>query len=292
MRGQAMNATRRISLDPANVAAFDAWNGPDGDYWASNADTFDASLARYRRAFLDATRIAPTDRVLDIGCGNGRSTLDVARLSAHGFVIGIDLSARMLDVARRRAFGQHVTNVEFLQADAQIHRFAPASFDAATSHTGAMFFGDPAAAFTNIARAMCAGAPLTLLVWQSPQANDWFGELTGILAAGRRLPAPVPGAPGPFSLADPDRARHLLEANGFDNVNVDGLYEPMWFGNTTDDAVAFVSGLGVFDALLRDLEPEARDAASADLLDSIGAHRARHGVEYPSAMWLVTATRR
>jgi hypothetical protein len=154
-----------------------------------------------------------------------------------------------------------------------------------------MFFGDPAAAFANIARSLRVGAPLTLLVWQSPQVNHWFSELTEILAAGRRLPASAPDAPGPFSLADRDRARGLLETSGFDHVTIDGLHEPMWFGNTTDDAVRFVTGLGAFAALLRDLEPERRDVALAQLHDSIGAHCTGEGVQYPSAMWLVSAAR-
>jgi SAM-dependent methyltransferase len=288
---QMSNADRRIEIDPANAAAFAAWNGADGDYWAANAETFDASLARYGQAFCDASRIAPSDRVLDIGCGNGQSTLDAARLATHGRVVGIDLSARMLDVASRRASAEQMTNVEFLHADAQIHPFEPASFDAAVSHTGAMFFGDPAAAFGNVARALRAGAPLTLLVWQAPPANDWFLELSRILAAGRQLPTPGAGAPGPFSLADPDHSRALLEVSGFGNISIDGLHEPMWFGNTADDAVRFVTGLGAFAALLRDLEPDARDAALARLHDRIGAHWTSDGVQYPSAMWLITATR-
>jgi SAM-dependent methyltransferase len=183
-----------------------------------------------------------------------------------------------------------VANVEFLHADAQLHPFASASFNAAISHTGAMFFSDPAAAFTNIARGLRARAPLTLLVWQPPQANHWFQELTGILAAGRPLPTPTAGAPGPFSLADPDHARSLLDTAGFKTVSIDGLNEPMWFGATADDAERFITGLGVFAALLRDLEPDAADAALTKLRHSIDAHRTVEGVHYPSAMWLITAT--
>jgi SAM-dependent methyltransferase len=291
MTASTAGADSNIEIDSANVGAYDAWNGADGDYWATNAERFDASLGRYRQAFLDATRLAPTDRVLDVGCGNGRITLDAARLAHRGHVIGVDLSATMLDVARRRAAAERTTNVEFLHADAQIHRFEPTSFNAAISHTGAMFFGDPASAFRNIAGALHASAPLTLLVWQSPRANDWFQEFTEILAAGRELPKPL-GAPGPFSLADPDHARALLESAGFDRVSIDGLNEPMWFGDTAHDASRFITGLGVFAGLLRELRADVRDAALTNLRDSNDAHRSVDGVQYASAMWLITATRR
>lgn len=285
-------ANASIDVDPANAAAFDAWNGSDGDLWAANADVFDASLARYRQPFLDATRVSPGDRVLDVGCGTGQSTLDVARLAAPGRVVGVDLSAPMLDVARRRATVQRVANIDLLQADAQVHPFDPRSFDAAVSRTGAMFFGDAAAAFANVARALRAGAPLTLLAWQPPQANDWFRDLTAILAAGRRLPAPPVDAPGPFSLADPERTCDLLEAGGFHDVTIEGRRRPMWFGDTTDDAVRFITSLGPFAALLRDVAPGTRDAMRSRLADDVDAHVTGEGVLYPSAMWLVTATRR
>jgi ubiquinone/menaquinone biosynthesis C-methylase UbiE len=290
MTPPTMSAHSRIEIDPGNAAAYDAWNGADGDHWATNAETFDRSLARYRPAFLDATLITPSDRVLDVGCGNGKSSLDAARLARRGHVIGIDLSAPMLEIARRRAAAEEVTNVEFLHADVQIHPFEPASFNAAVSHTGAMFFGDAVAAFTNLARALHASAPLTLLVWQPPQANPWFQELTEILAAGRPVPTPAAGAPGPFSLADPDHARALLGAAGFNKVSIDGLHEPMWFGTTAEDASRFITGIGVFAAMLRELEPDARDAALTKLRDSIDAHRTVDGIQYPSAMWLITAT--
>ena len=290
MTPPTMSLDNGIEIDPGNAGAYDAWNGPDGDYWATNADVFDASLARYRQAFLAATRITPSDRVLDIGCGNGRSSLDAARLASRGHVIGIDLSAPMLEIARRRASAEQVANVEFLHADAQLHRFEAASFHAAVSHTGAMFFSDPVAAFTNIARALHARAPLTLLVWQLPQANRWWQELTEILTAGRRLPTPPVGAPGPFSLADPDHARSLLDTAGVNTVSIDGLNEPMWFGASVEEASRFITGLGAFAALLRELEPDTRDTALTRLRDSIDAHRTADGIQYPSAMWLITAT--
>lgn len=128
-------------------------------------------------------------------------------------------------------------------------------------------------------------------MWPPPEANDWFSELTGILAAGRQLPSPPAGAPGPFSLADPDYARALLEITGFDDLRIDGPNEAMWFGDTTDDAMRFIAGLGALAALLQELEPGTSAAALTNLRDSIETHRNADGVQYRSAMWLITATR-
>ena len=139
-----------------------------------------------------------------------------------GSALGVDLSAHMLDYARRRAAEEGVTNASFQQVDAQIHPFPPGAFDAAISRTGAMFFGDLTAAFTNIGRALVPGGRLVLVAWQPLPANEWIREISGALSAGRDRPAPPPDAPGPFSLSDPDRVRTILTATGFTNIELEG----------------------------------------------------------------------
>jgi SAM-dependent methyltransferase len=212
-------------------------------------------------------------------------------VATAGSVLGVDLSSRMLDVARRRAEEAGLANIELLQADAQIHPFTPGGFDVAISRTGTMFFGDPVAAFANIARALRPGGRLALLVWQGTDHNEWFREMTGSLAAGRPPFAPPPGAPGPFAMADPGHGRSVLEAAGLDDVRFDGVEKPMWFGADADRAHAFLSDLGVSRFLLRDLDDEARRQALARLRASVEAHVADEGVVYPSAVWIVTARR-
>src|SRR5688572_625751 len=141
-------------METANPEQVEAWNGDEGADWVRNADRYERSGVRHRRHLLNPSVLGSGDRVLDIGCGTGRSTLEAARLVGDGTVLGVDLSGPMLSYARERAQAERVDNVSFLQADAQIHPFEPESFDVAISETGAMFFGDPKAAFTNIAAAL------------------------------------------------------------------------------------------------------------------------------------------
>jgi SAM-dependent methyltransferase len=152
-----------------------------------------------------------------------------------------------------------------------------------------MFFADPAAAFANIARALRPGGRLALLVWQGPQANEWIGELSGALAAGRDLPAPPAGAPGPFAQADPDAVRAVLAAAGLTHIELDGLREPMWFGTGADDAHAFV--LGLLGWMLHGLDDAGRGRALGNLRTTLTAHDTGHGCLYQSAAWLIRATR-
>jgi SAM-dependent methyltransferase len=285
-----MSGTDTISVARTNVDQLRAWDGEEGRYWATHADYFDRSALPYHRRLLDAAAVGERERVLDIGCGAGQTTLLAARAAANGSVLGVDLSSSMLARARQRAVDEHLENVTFVQADAQIHAFDPEAFDVAFSNTGATFFGDLPAGFANIARALRPGGRLALLTWQGLPENEWFRELTGALAAGRDLPPPPADAPSPFALGAPDRARQILTDAGFRDIEIEGAHERMWFGRDADDAYQFV--LGLLGWMLRDLDDAGRTRARDALRATTHAHEERHGVTYDSAVWIIRADRR
>lgn len=284
-----MGPTEQLRVDPTNVEQARAWGGDEGDYWARHAAQFDTGIARYHRLFMDAAGIGERDVVLDLGCGTGLTTRDAARRASRGSALGVDLSARMLEVARTQAEQEGLTNADFLQADAQVHPFPPESFDVAISRAGAMFFGDPAAAFANIARALRSGGRVVLLVWQGPERNEWIRLIVGALAAGRDLAPPPPGAQGPFALSEPDRVRRLLGGAGFTEQHLEPLHEPLNFGPTAAEATDFMHGLNAW--MLRDLDENDARGALDDLAEVMRSHETPDGVLLDSAAWLVTATR-
>ena len=216
--------------------------------------------------------IAPTDRILDIGCGTGNSTRRAARRASSGSVLGVDLSSRMLDEARRRSADEGLTNVEYLQADAQVHQFEPEVHDLAISSFGVMFFNDPLAAFTNIGRGLRPGGRIAMLAWQRFDDNEWLTTIWDALAAGRDLPRPAPGSPGPFGLADPETVTPMLGDAGFVKARMASWTEPVWMGADANDAWTFVSGLGVVRGLTGGLDDDTRSRAMAD---SPGGRRSR-----------------
>jgi SAM-dependent methyltransferase len=284
-----MGEATALHVDGTNADQARAWDGGEGAYWAANAERFDRAVAAYHRPLMAAAGIRVTDRVLDIGCGTGQTTRDAALAANRGSALGVDLSARMIELAGRLAADAGVANAGFEQADAQIHPFPPGAFDVAISRTGTMFFGDPVAAFTNIAHAVRRGGRLVMLVWQDPEHNEWIRELSGALAAGRDLPAPPVGAPGPFAQADREQVREVLERCGFSGIRFTGLEEPMCFGASPDEAFSFV--LGLLGWLLDGLDDAGRDRAFNELRTTIAAHATATGVFYKSATWLVEATR-
>lgn len=185
-----------LQVAPSNAEQARAWDGREGAYWAEHADRFDRAIGPYDRHFLAAADVSATDHVLDIGCGTGEITRDVARRADSGRVLGVDLSAAMLRVARQRAADEGLHNADFVQADAQVHPFPAASFDVAVSRTGTMFFADPVTAFRNIGTAMRPGGRLVQLVWQPPTGNEWLRSFARALSAGRPLPTPRRTRPG------------------------------------------------------------------------------------------------
>ncbi len=280
----------------ANEEQAALWDDVVGDAWVDNASTYDEMLRPFGQVTMDRLGVTPGDRVLDLGCGTGATTVELARRvtaeDADGRVVGVDLSTRMLAAARRRAHAAGVDTVDFVDADVQTADLGRGTFDRAFSRMGVMFFADPVAAFTNVARALRAGGRLAFCCFQRLEANP--GVVLPVLAAAEILDLPPadPSLPGPFSLADAARTAGILEDAGFVDVAVaDG-----------PDQVA-VSGVGD----LRDLAARmlmqnpltgppfaaADDATRTDALDALATALAPGWsdgtLRLDMATWIVTA---
>lgn len=282
-----MTSTR--SVDASNAAQLANWDGDAGAFWADNADRFDRGVAAYRGPFLDAAAIGETTMVLDIGCGSGQTTRDAARRAVAGSALGVDLSSRMIALARRRAADEELTNATFRQVDAQVHPFSPESVDLALSRHGSMFFGDPVAAFTNIARALRPDGRLVLLTWQPFERNEFIRAILSALTVEGEVPVPPSDAPSPLALGDPDRVWSLLGVSGFTDVELEGVQQPLYFGPDPDDAFGYLSAQ--YAGMVRNLDPETRARAHERLRSSLADHCTDQGVLYDSAAWLVHARR-
>ena len=281
-----------VYVDIVNVDQANAWDGHEGDMWTEHAARYDRASSRIVGRFLDADLIRSADRVLDIGCGTGAFSRDVARVASSGEVTGIDLSTRMLELARARSEEEGLDNITFIRGDAQVHPFPPNAYDVAISSFGCMFFSDPIAAYTNIAGGVRSGGRLALLVWRSLPEIEFFMSLRGALAVGRDLPMPPPDAPTPFSHADPDRVRGILDASGFDAAEFEPIDEPMEVGTDVADALEFAKTMGIVEGLTESLDPEKRAEAMSNVAELFRERETVEGVLLSSAAWLITATRR
>jgi SAM-dependent methyltransferase len=274
-----------------NVEQSDAWNGNEGLAWAAHQDRHDVALTRFNAALADAAAIATTERVLDVGCGCGQSTRDAARAASQGRALGVDLSMPMLERARERAAGEGLTNVSFVQGDAQVHEFDRGAFDVVISRFGAMFFADPVAAYANIGTALHPDARLALVVWMPLDQNEWLSVIREALAMGRTLPAPQTGSPGPFGLAEPGYVQTVLESAGYTGVGFDEFRSAIEVGSDPDDAFAFVSALPPVLGMVEELDDTDTARAFDRLRATLTEHATPEGVQLGAAAWVVTARR-
>jgi SAM-dependent methyltransferase len=253
-------------------------------------DALETALAPFGRAAMDALAPAPGESALDVGCGFGASTLDLAtRVGPSGRVLGIDLCQPFLSAARAAA----PANVRYLCADAQTHAF-DARFDICFSRFGVMFFEDPPAAFANLRRALRPAGRFAAAVWGSPMQNAWVEVPVRVVTA-YLPPAPPVSGPGPFSLADPALLEQLLARAGFSRPRVAPLSLPYFAGATADDAVRLLLQVGPAAAILREAGESAadhvRERIERDLRAALAPFTGPRGVELPGAALLATAAK-
>lgn len=251
---------------------------------------FDAELRLHDEVLRRTYNIRADDRVLDIGCGTGRTTRDAARSAGKGSALGVDISASMIERARELAWAESVHNVAFEQGDAQVHQFPKDSFDLAISRFGTMFFDDPVAAFTNIAVALRSAGRLVMMVWQEHEHNEWSVVIERAL--GREgSPVPVPEAREPFSLADQDTVEAILGAAGFGAATFTDVHEPVYYGPDVAAALEWVGGFSSTRELLMRLGAADAERALERLREALAVHASDRGVWFGSRAWIVEVRR-
>lgn len=278
-----------MNAEVANTEQAAAWDGPTGSRWAANDDAYVASAGRHSARMFARAAIAPAERVLDIGCGSGSTTCVAAEAAAEGSALGLDLSAAMLALARRRASAQGLANVEFEQGDAQVYPLEPGGFDLAISRFGCMFFADPVAAFRNIAAGLRPGGRVVLLSWGPLERNEWIREVRVALAGGRSLPAPPLGAPGIFGLAERERILAVLGEAGFAELDAELIEEPVELGVDAERATAFLAATGFAQTLLEGLGEDQRELALGRVRELLSERESDQGVLLGSSAWLTSA---
>lgn len=286
-------STAPIAAEGPNAEQIRYWNEQAGPKWVAQQQQLDLQLVDLGARAMDRAGIVAGEAVLDLGCGCGATTLELARRTGEtGSVLGVDISAPMLALARRRADEAGLRNVRFELADAQTHQFSCASRDVAFSRFGVMFFADPVAAFANVRRALKPGGRLAFVCWQALGQNAWMAVPLGAVAQHVALPAPAgPDAPGPFAFADRDRVSGILQKAGFSEVAFEPVEEPLTIGGTADldAAVDFLLMLGPTQALLAGADDAVRKRVVQSVRAAIAPHHGPSGVRMPAAAWIVRA---
>ena len=251
----------RVRRDWTDVATIEAWRR-----WREPFAVHTASLTE---ALLDAARIEPGQRVLDLASGAGEPALTLARrVGPEGRVTATDVSPGWLQVIEDAALAESLGNIDLVVADAHDLPFPDQAFDRLTSRLGVMFFADVQRALAECRRVVEADGRVAFLVWGSPEKNLFFDAVLRALAARVELPAPVPGAPGPLRFAAEGSLSRELEQAGFREIEEERLIVPVpWPGPPEQLWQHLRQIVAPLRPVIDGLSPADRDAVA------LGGHR-------------------
>jgi ubiquinone/menaquinone biosynthesis C-methylase UbiE len=285
---------KELRMDQAAATPIDVWNEVIAPKYIRFRHILVDGLAMHGKVAISKRGPASGERVLDVGCGLGDSTIDLAKMvGPEGRAVGIDCCDPFLEFGRKDAAVKHVTNVSFENADAATKRFEPA-FDFCFSRFGTMFFASPVAAMRNVRTALRPGGRLLMVVWRQLDDNEWMALPKRI--ALKHLPPPDDQAPncgpGPFSMASRDVVTDILSAAGFIDIELERHDAQVTVGKTIDDAIDFQLAMGPAGEIVREAGPlgEAkRPLVVEELHGLIAPLMTPGGVVMGSSSWAVSA---
>ncbi len=237
-----------------NAEAIEAWDGPLFDTFVRFRHLLTTGLGAHGDAALAAAPPQPGQRVIDIGCGFGDTTQQIARLvGPEGEAVGVDAAPRFIEASREDAATTDLENISFLVADVQ-NGLPVDGFDMAFSRMGTMFFAAPVPAMRNIRMALKPGGSLTMVVWRRKLDNDWLYRAQTIVEQIVERPdehdEPTCG-PGPFSMSDADTTSDILKHAGYTDIALRRCDLPTQMGRDMDETIDLVMSLGPAGEILR-----------------------------------------
>jgi SAM-dependent methyltransferase len=271
----------------------ESWNGENGLKWLNYIDVVDAMIRPIGEAALSAARPRPGETVIDVGCGDGPTTVRLAELvSPNGKVTALDVSEVLLEGAKRRAASHPAgSRISFKLGHAGQVELPPGQADLLFSRFGVMFFEHPTAAFKHLRAALKPSGRLTFCCWQPLNKSDlYYVPFTAVAAHLTPAGRPGPEDPGPFSFGDPLRVRRILEGAGFAKVEIEPFGVAVSLGSTLDDAVKAVTMVGPASQVLADAPDDLKAKALQSVRDALAARQTSTGIVLPAATWIVTAS--
>src|SRR5215210_7846621 len=292
-----MNTTETRWGTGVNAEAIQAWDGPLYDRWLKFRHVVTTGLGAHGDAALALSPPQQGQRVLDIGCGLGDTTQQIAALvGVEGEAVGVDAAANFIETATAEAAEAGVANARFFVADVQTDPLG-GPYDMAFSRMGTMFFISPVAALRNVCNSLVPGGKLVMVVWRVREDNLWMYRaqqiVEGIVQKPEEYDEPTCG-PGPFSMAGADTTSDILVHAGFTDISLRRCDIEIMGGRTLDEALDLVMSIGPAGEILRlqgDRAAEVLPEVEAALREGLAEYLREDGsVWAPASTWIVTAT--
>ena len=280
---------------PANADQAKYWNSASGRRWIEFQEGIDTTFTPINYRLLEWARPENGEDVLDIGCGTGATTMDLAKhVGTSGSVVGIDISEPLLSHAEKRRATQQIPHLDFLLADAQTHIFDPGRFDLLASRFGVMFFEDPVAAFKNLTTALRPGGRVVFVSWANIDENPWFEAPRDAAVAQLGEPSPSsPTAPGPLAFADIDYVVDILDCAGFVACRGEKEQVQLFNPGSVEEVAYLASNIGPSARILKEFNGTPDDvlAIGHGVAKAFERYAVENGVRIPATLNFFEATR-
>jgi ubiquinone/menaquinone biosynthesis C-methylase UbiE len=285
-------------MNDSNRTIVEAWNTVLFDKFCRFRHLLVDGLTQHSDAAFERSNYREGERVLDVGCGFGDSTLKIAeRVGPAGEAVGIDCAENFVRAAEKDARDAGLSNARFVVRDAQADDLG-GPYDHAFARFGTMFFTLPGMALRNVRKSLKPGGDFLQIVWRKREDNPWLFE------AETRVKAIVPVVshedtdqvhcgPGPFSMAGADMVSTMMRGAGFERIAFERFDCEICIGRDVADAVAFAMTLGPAGEIIRLAGAEGekrRPQVVAALEDAFASYARPDGVWAPSSTWFITAT--
>ena len=279
-------------MEDKNIKQKQFWSGAGGDVWVDKQREMDIMLNPLGERVIQGLDLKEETKILDIGCGCGATTLEIAKIVNQGEVIGVDISEPMLERATQTASDMALTNISYQVKDVQVDEMPNNYFDIAFSRFGVMFFEDPFEAFNNINHSLKDDGQLSFVCWQHASLNPWQSLSIQVIKEFFDLPAPPPKSPGPFAFEDKSYIEEILNASGFRDIEIKDNQEDivMFSGKSIREACEdYLTINPVVTEMLKNSPSELREEILEALIGKFSNYHKDDGLLFPSATWIVTA---
>ncbi|MDB3880836.1 methyltransferase domain-containing protein [Gammaproteobacteria bacterium] len=279
-------------MEDKNIKQKQFWSGAGGDVWVDKQREMDIMLNPLGERAIQGLDLSGEIKILDIGCGCGATTLEIAKAVTQGEVIGVDISEPMLERATKTASDMMLNNTSFQVKDVQVDEMPLSYFDIAFSRFGVMFFEDPFEAFKNINHSLKDNGQLSFVCWQHASLNPWQSLSIQVIKEFLDLPAPAPKSPGPFAFEDKNYINEILTESGFRDIEIKDNQEDivMFSGKSIREACEdYLTINPVVTEMLKNSPTELREEILEALIGKFSDFHNNEGLLFPSATWIVTA---
>ena len=279
-------------MEDKNIKQRQFWSGAGGDVWVNKQREMDIMLNPLGDRVIERLDLKSDAKIIDIGCGCGATTLEIAKKITQGEILGVDISEPMLDKAAETAREMSLSNISFEVTDVQVDVMPQNYFDVAFSRFGVMFFEDPFEAFKNIHSSLKEDGLLSFVCWQNASLNPWQSLSIQVIKEFLDLPAPAPKSPGPFAFEDKTYLEEILRESGFKGLEILDNQEDiiMFSGKSIREACEdYLTINPVVTEMLKNSKPELTEEILEALVIKFSNFHQNDGLLFPSATWIVTA---